>query len=273
MVEIICKRSGLLFEAENRRKSVHPGISCYTTHKDLDVRYAAIAVIERGKTEGWSTIEQFVEAIEKGEKESEVEESEVECDWDGAWLARITGSHEQYRFDREFVEAVRVEERGKSSSKFYRKFYRLAELPDGFYEGCYKSGKGNETRTYWRIESGVVVKIDLSQVELVYPEIYKSESKSVSVFESFTVGEIVERSGQWYKVAEVLTRHYNEDGQEVDAGDTEICSTRYQSILHPVSLAQIAQWYRDGYNVGDAAILAANQAGRLSLSEAMNSDF
>ena len=94
------------------------------------------------------------------------------------------------------------------------------------------------------------------------------------MFEAFTVGEIVERSGQWYKVADVAARHYNEDGEEVDAGDyAEICSTRYQSILKPVSLDQIAQWHRAGHNVGDAAILAANQAGKLSTSAAMNSDF
>jgi hypothetical protein len=34
MVEVICSRSGLAFEAENRRKKVHPAISCYTSQGD-----------------------------------------------------------------------------------------------------------------------------------------------------------------------------------------------------------------------------------------------
>lgn len=274
MVEIICKRSGLTFEAENRRKSVHPQISRYTTHNDMDLRYAAISVIERGKAEGWATIEQFIAEIEKGEEK----EPEIECDWDGAWLALITGSDEKYRFSREFVDAVRVEERGKAGSKFYRKFYRLVDLADGIYEGCYKSAKGNETRTYWRIESGVVSGIELTEVETLHPEIVpeivKPEVNTVTVFGALTRGEIIEKSGQWYQVVAVEATHYNDDGEEVDGGDyAEICSTRHQSTLKPVTLKQITQWHLDGHNVGDAAILAANLAGHLGTSAAMNSDF
>ena len=275
MVEITCKRSGLKFEAENRRKSVHPDISRYTTHKDVEVRYSAIAIIDRGKAEGWRTIEEFIAAIEKVKEK----EPEIECDWDGAWLARITGSSEHYRFDREFVEAVRVEERGKSSSKFYRKFYRLPGLPDGIYEGCCKSAKGNENRFYWQIKDGAVMAIELVDAEALYPRIEKPEARSIMVSELLVLGELVlgdlvERSGQWYKVSSVEAEHFNGDGEEVDSGDhAEICSTRHKSTLLPVSLGQVAQWHRDGHNIGDAAILAATLSGALSTSDAMNSDF
>lgn len=270
MIEIICKRSGLIFEAENRRKSVHPQISRYTTHNDQEIRYAAISVIERGKAEGWNTIEQFIAEIEKPAEAA----LEIECDWDGAWLARITGSHEKYRFDREFVEAVRTEGRGKAGSKFYRKFYSFSVLPDGVYEGCYKSAKGNETRCYWRVESGAATSIELGDVESAYQAISKPQTKSITLSENFEIGEIVERNGQWYKVAAVNSRFFNDDGEEVDAGDyAEHCFTRHSATLAPVSLEQIAEWYRNGHNVGDAAILAANLAGKLSTSDAMNSDF
>lgn len=272
MVEVICKRSGLSFEVENRRKSVHPQISRYTTHKELDVRYAAIAVIERGKAEGWTTIEQFISAIEKGEEK----QPEIECDWDGAWLARIAGSHEQYRFDRVFVEEVRSEERGKAGEKFTRKYYRLTDLANGIYEGCYKSAKKNETRSYWRVESGVVVAIELSEVEELYPAIEPGQTKTegLIVYENLRHGELVERGGNWFEVVSVETQHYDDDGYPVDADDyAEICSTRYKASLMPVTLNQIAKWFLEGRNVGDAAILAANMAGCLGASDAMNSDF
>lgn len=270
MVEITCKRSGLIFEAENRRKTVHPEISRYTSHKDMDLRYAAITVIERGKAEGWATIEQFLAAIAKGEEP----EPEVECDWDGAWLAKITGSDTQYRFSREFVAATKSEERGKPGAKFYRKYYRLAGLADGIYEGCYKSGKGNETRTYWKIESGVPQAIALAEVEAIYPLIESNPDSIKVVHERFTIRELIEREGQWYEVIAVHANYYNDDGEEVGEGDhAEICSTRHQSTLKPVSLNKIAQWHLEGRNVGDAAILAAHEAGCLGMSAAMNSDF
>jgi hypothetical protein len=280
MIQITCKRSGLIFEAENRRRSVHPKISYYTSHSDLEIRYSAIPVIERGKAEGWGTIERFIEEIERASAESEPKDS-IECDWDGAWMARLTGSCRLYRFDRTFIDPVREEERGRIGHRFTRKYYCLSQLPDGIYEGCYKSGRGNETRTYWSMASGVRTPMSLAEVEAIYPAIEEPACQwSIGVgsiapmAEPPAIGALIKRGGTWHEVRSITPISRDEDGAEVDPGDhAEICSTTFSVSLSPVSLSQVADWYRSGRSVDPDAVLDATTAGYLTTSEAMNSDF
>jgi hypothetical protein len=67
MQSIVCKRSGLVFEAENRRKSVHPQISKYTSHKDMDVRYAPIVVAGEDILVVPETIERYATVKRNGD--------------------------------------------------------------------------------------------------------------------------------------------------------------------------------------------------------------
>lgn len=159
LIEVVCSRSGLKFEAENRRKKVHPEIAYYTTHKNYDIRYTAIAVIEKGKAEGWGTIEKFEEEIQKALNPEPP--TRPDYDFEGAWAAVIEGSNEKYRFNRVFLKAVDTEGR----------FKRYAFADNGIYECCYKSGKGNETRYYYRVENGTKQRIELEEVESLFPVI------------------------------------------------------------------------------------------------------
>jgi hypothetical protein len=167
MVEIICARSGLKFEADSRRKKVHPQIAYYTSHKNYDIRYPAIEVIERGKTEGWNTIEKFEDEIQKALNPEPTVRPEY--DFEGAWVAKITGSDDgQYRFNRLFLNAI------DSEGRFKR--YKLNG--DGIYECCYKSGKGNQTRYYYQVKDGVKEQIDLEIVEKLFPALESTENQS-----------------------------------------------------------------------------------------------
>lgn len=141
MHKITCTRSGLTFEAETRRLRVHPKISYYTAHKDTDIRYPAIKVVERGKTEGWESIEVFESEIEKALNPPPKPPTpyHLEC----AWVAKITGYHPKFDYDRIFLEEV------STSGRFKR--FLLTE--PGLYQSCYKSAKGNETRQWWLAES------------------------------------------------------------------------------------------------------------------------
>jgi hypothetical protein len=153
MVEITCKRSGLKFEAENRRRSVHPSISYYTSHKDMDIRYAAIPVIERGKTEGWKTVEQFEAKIEAALDPP----PPLAIDWDleCAWVACISGYSEKFGYNRDFLKEV------EKNGRFNR--FKLSE--DGLYESCYKSNKGNQTRQYFQVKNGKRTEISQSELD------------------------------------------------------------------------------------------------------------
>jgi hypothetical protein len=198
MVEIICKRSGLKFEAENRRKSVHPKISWYTTHRDYSIRYPAVAVIERGKQEGWDTLEKFEAEIQKALNPEP--QPRPEYDFEGAWVAQITGSHSTYRFDRTFLEAI------DSEGGFKR--YNIKASGDGIYETCYKSAKGNETQHYYRVESGSLTEIELAEVEALFPEDEIAPQVSIEACISTErylgkAGEIVEHEGKVYEIIRV----------------------------------------------------------------------
>lgn len=159
MIEIICSRSGLTFEAPNRRRKVHPGISVYTSHKDMDYRYAAIAVIERGKAEGWDSLEKFEkeiaiatdpEAATKAVQEiSDVGLCKVELKRAkryperSPWVARITGTSTKFGFERKFITPVLEQ---KHLSTFL--------LEDGFYEECEFNSKGEKQRRFLCVQNG-----------------------------------------------------------------------------------------------------------------------
>ncbi len=205
MIEIICSRSGLKFEADSRRKKVHPDISYYTTHKNLDIRYPAIEVIERGKNEGWDTLEKFEEEIEKALNPEP--KPRPDYDFEGAWVARIAGSDKHYRFNREFLTRVDTEGRFKR--------FAIAAAGDGIYESCYKSAKGNQTRRYWQVKDGEMVQIELKEVETLFPEIQPvSISGCICVEKYFPENSMVEHEGQLYVVVRVdsIEEWEDEDG-------------------------------------------------------------
>jgi len=82
-----CKHSGLKFEDSGRRR-VHPEISDWWNHSDLEKRLAAQSVIMDGKEEGWESFEKFEvailakinkwESIDKEEEEKKREREEQE---------------------------------------------------------------------------------------------------------------------------------------------------------------------------------------------------
>jgi hypothetical protein len=199
MIEIICSKSGLKFEAPNKRRKVHPEISWYTNHKDMDLRYKAIAVIERGKSEGWSTLEKFEEEIQKALNPEP--QPRPDYDFEGDWVARITGNHSKYRFDREFLDAV------DSEGRFKR--YAIKCCENGIYETCYKSGKGNETRRYYRLEGGLLSEIQLEEVEAIFPKEVAEEValEDCIVTEGYLgeTGGFVELEGQVYTIVWIET--------------------------------------------------------------------
>lgn len=240
MLEIICSRSGLKFEAENRRKKVHPAISYYTCHKNYDIRYPAIAVIERGKTEGWDSIEKFEEEIEKALNPEP--QPRPDYDFEGAWAAEITGSDKKYRFERTFL--TKVDEEGR-----FKRYSIIAE-GDGIYETCYKSAKGNQTRRYWQVKNGELTQISLEEVEILFPEIKPvSVEGCVKVEKFFPENSPVEYEGQIYFVVRVdsVTHWEDEDGVAgtgYNNNDTYTVweDTVFTSYLRPATSEESAQY-------------------------------
>lgn len=157
MVEIICSRSGLKFEAPNRRLKVHPEISWYTAHNNTEVRYPAIAVIERGKSEGWDSIQKFEAEIKK----ALVPKPRPDYDFEGHWLARIEGWDAAYDYQREFAKPVDIEGR-------FKRFW-FQGLPDGLYETGYKSNAGNKTYHYYQVVDGARTEISKEELEALLP--------------------------------------------------------------------------------------------------------
>lgn len=139
LVEMTCIRSGLKFYSENRRTKVHPEISWYTTHKDNSLRYKAVAVIDRGKIEGWDNLEKFKTEIEI----ALAPPPPVDYDYEGNYVAKIEGWHPQYNLVRNFLTPV------DTNGRFKR--YSFKDLANGFYETVYKSAKGNKTKSYFEV--------------------------------------------------------------------------------------------------------------------------
>lgn len=256
MVEIICKRSGLKFEAENHRMKVHPRISFYTTHKNYDIRYPAIAVIERGKEEGWNSIEKFLEEIEKALNPEP--KPRPEYDFEGAYACRITGFHPKYRFEREFVDPVDKE------GRFNR--YNLRAEPDGIYETAYKSAKQNVTKHYYRLEDGVLTELALSEVEALFPAIdppAAPDRAGCILVKAWlgAVGSVVQYdfdgtqgrspNPQLWKIVEVEAQPHWEDEDGItgsghyDGGAAIVAEwNQYKSYLRLATLAEIEQQER-----------------------------
>lgn len=205
IIEVTCSRSGLKFEAPNRRTKVHPEISYYTSHKNYDIRYPALVVIERGKKEGWDSLEKFEEEIYKALHPEP--KPRPDYDFEGAWVAQITGSSEKYRFTRIFLNPV--DEDGR--------FKRFVFGSSGVFETCYKSGKGNETRHYYLIEDEVRKEIEFSQVEEMFPAI---ETIHEILFNSGcikvkgnlgAVGQLIKHESSIWEVKRVESQEYWED--------------------------------------------------------------
>lgn len=69
MVEVICKLSGLRFEAATKRTQVHPGIAGWKKYANKNGWYArCLEAIEHGRTKGLQTIEEFDALLERAEQ-------------------------------------------------------------------------------------------------------------------------------------------------------------------------------------------------------------
>ena len=66
MIDIICKHSGLKFQAENKRTKVHPTIAQYYSSKDFLTRKITTRVLGRNKLE---SVEQFLDLFNREYKE------------------------------------------------------------------------------------------------------------------------------------------------------------------------------------------------------------
>lgn len=68
MVEVICEKSGLMFEARTKRTKNHPQIMALINGAYENGWYSqALETIKRGRERGFTTIEQFVDALRKTE--------------------------------------------------------------------------------------------------------------------------------------------------------------------------------------------------------------
>jgi hypothetical protein len=204
MATKICKRSGLTFETENSRLQVHPKISYYTAHKDTTVRYPAVAVINSGAAAGWKTWEEFEAAINLA--------LNPVFDFEGAWVAKLSGYSEAYEFDRVFLQPVKV---NKYSSQF-------AYPEDGIYQTCCKSRSGKETRRFWLVSSGQKAEITKARVkELLGPQPVQKVTSAPDTTGCLAVEEFLGEVGETVTVgtvtAEIVqvlkkTKYFDEDG-------------------------------------------------------------
>lgn len=177
MVEIICSRSGLTFEAENKRTKVHPKINCYTSHKNTQIRYLAIEVITRGKDENWQTIEKFENeiksAIEKALQPKSTPDWNI-CVSDGTankgFLAKIVAADAKWRYQRFFLAEVLKEGR--------HRYYKIDS--DGVYEARSYSAKGNCHKNFYLVTNGDRVEITENQVEELFPALSLNSKDEVS---------------------------------------------------------------------------------------------
>lgn len=238
---VICARSGLAFEADSKRKKVHPAIRHYTSHKDTNIRYPAIAVIEQGKKEGWDSLEKFQAEIKKALNPPLT--PPVEYDFEGYWAAKITGYSKQYDYEREFLTPV--EEVGR-----FRR-YRLTE--EGCYQTCYRSAKGNETRIFWQVTGGVLEEISPEQLESVLGkriDVEKPERGELIETKRLLgdIGETVQFNARWVTITAVemialyrdeetgiTSTYYPEDSSEVIEIET------YRTWVEPATAEQVAE--------------------------------
>ncbi len=176
----ICKRSGLQFETENGRLQVHPKITPWTTCKDLKVRYAAVEIIDRGKAEGWDSLEKFEKEISLALNPPVEEKKEV--DWNlycsnqpkgkRGYVALITGRHPQFNWERQFLDSVNEEGRNR--------YFSVKE--NGCYEAVTYSQK-NKYTTYYRYSDSKLQEISLEELEKFFPCTLKSSDALSKVVE------------------------------------------------------------------------------------------
>jgi hypothetical protein len=190
LVECVCPRSGLSFwvEVENKREGlIEPDVAYYTSHSNLDIRYPAISAIERGKIEGWKTWAQFKVAIK--EALNPPEPPSIEYHFEGKWAAKITGVDLKYRFKRDFLNLV---EDGLAGD---RKRYFFDE--EGYYECCYESRKGNQSRYYYKVANSEVKEIFKEDLENAFPEtpVVPVEAKESIKEYLGAEGDLIERDG------------------------------------------------------------------------------
>jgi hypothetical protein len=169
-------------------------------------------VIEQGKAEGWTTLEEFERAISAAL--SPEPEPEVECDFGGAWVALITGFNDHYTYQREFVRPAKTEGRFK--------YFWYPE--EGIVETCYKSAKGNDTRHFRLIEGGKEIRIlTEAEVDEILGDGAKDapEASKPGVDRTFETTQSMGVVGQTVKVGEeyfvivstsTITTYHDEDG-------------------------------------------------------------
>lgn len=236
MIEIICKKSGLKFEAADRRTQIHPKILGYIKHENHDIRYQAISLIERGKAEGWHTIEKFEAEIQLA-LTNPTKQKRPTFNFEGAWVAKITGSSEQYRFTREFLVEVDTEGNNK----------RFVFEGDGVYECCYACANGDRNRYYYNYSNGISTELTLTQVDELFPAL--EPDKPVSVEGCIKVekylgafGSKVEHDGSVFVVVRIDSIYYWEDDEGLSGsgdyyGDSCLVydETKSTSFLRPAT--------------------------------------
>ena len=170
MIEVICQHSGLKFQAENRRKKIHPDIYWWIhefAKRDYWQKNQVRDTIATGKMEGWDTLEKFESEIRKSLEPPEYDF----CGESGSYVARLwcKGSES---IIHEFVEPVWVYDDDK--------YFMIENLPDGIYEACqkvHKYNKGTEIRRYYYfVSKGQKTEISQEYARSIVPNCPNQES-------------------------------------------------------------------------------------------------
>lgn len=76
MVEVICEKSGLRFESATKRTKNHPQIMGWINDAYKDGWYQqCLNIIKEGREQGWTTMEQFAEALRDAEMAAKAEQN------------------------------------------------------------------------------------------------------------------------------------------------------------------------------------------------------
>lgn len=271
----VCEKSGLRFRAEGSERT-HPEIASYSQHSDWDYRYAALRVIERGKREGWDSIEKFKaeikaelnpDAPEEGdatptlwvshdcyEKSDEVKVS--------GYCAQILGPCDRYGYNRRFLKPVAKQ--GKRTVG-----YLLTQ--DGVYDSKSYSRAGNCDHRWWHVVNGVTTEINREQAEAIAGPPALTETQKLAIARQqeqderlarrATATEVVEgdfpyntdallfdRNGQIWIVVDAIDEYWWEDEDGVRGtgryfGDGAIVSEWFKRIktwIRPATAEEIA---------------------------------
>lgn len=183
-----CIRSGLEFETTNNRIRVHPSISPWTQHKDWKTRSTANDVILRGKEEGWESLEKFEEEIRYAIAAEEcpqfpegvvvrVRQSSSRGGYAKPWVSKVDSTT-----NRTFLNPFSTNKGGE---------WVFVVVGDGFYEVCDRNSKGDERRSWFKIQDGL--KEDIEQGEFtaaIAPEIEGVEIQVVGGVKAAWVARI-----------------------------------------------------------------------------------